>query len=444
LIEQLLAEFTAENADTFVAYRGGHRWVRTFEEVRLESAAGTKSRLKEKGVYLITGGLGGVGLVLARHLAHNRQAKLVLTGRTALPERQDWEQWLSSHANDDGVSRKIRGVQELEALGAQVLTLSADVSNLTQMKTVVESAIESFGALNGVIHAAGLTADDAFQPIQESTRQTCELHFQPKAHGLMVLDEALSGIQLDFCVLLSSLSSILGGLGFAAYAAANIFMDAYVDGRERRRTANWTSVNWDGWLIGEENQTNSELAELALLPDEGAEAFERLLSREPVNQIIVSTGDLQARINRWVRLESLREVAGAGEVEMSAAHARPDLGNTYVEPRNEAERVVAETWQKLLGIERVGVYDNFFELGGHSLLALQIVARLRDAFQVEVPVRDLFDAPTVALLAEKIEQARRLEERDVERIDEMLQLVEQLSEDEIEALLARQEIAGEE
>jgi acyl transferase domain-containing protein len=447
LIAQLLSEFTTANADKFVAYRGGHRWVQAFEEVRLEKEKGTKSRLRQNGVYLITGGLGGVGLVLAKHLARTRQAKLVLTGRTALPERQDWEQWLSVHTDeDDEVSRKIRGLQELEALGAEVLTLSADVSDLAQMKGVVRRTLERFGALNGVIHAAGLTADSAFQPLQEATPAECERHFQPKAHGLMVLDEALSDTSLDFCVLLSSISSILGGLGFAAYAAANIFMDAYATAREPRTHARWTSVNWDGWqLWEEEDQTNSELAELALLPDEGAEAFERILSREPVSQIVVSTGDLQGRINRWVKLESLKEAEDSRAVDeaATAAHARPDLGNTFVEPRNEAERVVADAWQRLLGIERVGVHDNFFELGGHSLLALQVVARLRDVFQVEVPVRDLFDAPTVAELAERIEPTRHKAAQEVKQIDEMLQLVEQMSEAEIEALLAKQELAEE-
>lgn len=436
VVEQLMTEFSAENSDKFVAYRGGHRWVQTFEKVRLERAVATKSLLRQNGVYLITGGLGGVGHVLASHLARTLKARLVLTGRTPLPDRLEWERWLADHDDEsDEVSRKIRDVQELEELGAEVLTVSADASNLAQMKTVINATLERFGALHGAIHAAGLTSEDAFQPIQEITRATAERHFQPKAHGLMILEEALSGIaRLDFCVLLSSLSSILGGLGFAAYAAANIFMDAYADGREGQ--TRWTSVNWDGWQLSEDVHTNSELAELALLPEEGAEAFERILAKEPVSQLIVSTGDLQARINRWVKLEAFTEVEDAERVAESVAHARPDLGNTYVEPRSEAERVVADTWQKLLGIERVGVYDNFFELGGHSLLALQIVARLRDAFQVEVPLRDLFDAPTIAELAEKVEQTRYVAEREVEQIDEMLYLVEQLSEDEIEVLLA--------
>jgi acyl transferase domain-containing protein len=439
VIEQLLTEFMAETSDTFVAYRGGHRWVQTFEEVRLENAAEKRTRLRKRGVYLITGGLGGVGQVLAGHLARSSRARLVLVGRTSLPDRRDWPEWLSAHDDEDEVSQKIRGVQELEEEGSEVLTLSADVSNLDEMKAVVQATLEKFGALNGVIHGAGLTADDSFQPIQESTRAACERHFQPKAHGLMVLDEALSDTPLDFCLLLSSLSSILGGLGFVAYAAANIFMDAYAGGRDSHGTVPWTSVNWDGWQLWEEDETNSELAELAMLPEEGAEAFARILSREPVSQIAVSTSDLQARINRWVKLESLKETEDALSGEVTTAHARPDLGNAYVAPHSETERAVADTWQKLLGIERVGVNDNFFELGGHSLLALQVVARLRDAFQVEIPLRDLFDAPTIAELAARVEQTRHVAEKEVWQIDEALQLVEQLSEAEIEALLAGHE-----
>lgn len=445
LINQLLTEFTAPTSDTIIAYRGSQRWAQTFEKVRMEGEAGNRTRLRERGVYLITGGLGGVGLILASHLARTLRARLVLVGRTPLPHRDTWADWLSAH--DDELSRKIRGVQKLEQEGAEVLTLSADVSNPTEMKEVVKAALERFGALHGLIHGAGLTAGDAFQPIQEITRADCERHFQPKAHGLFVIDEALAetATETDFRLSLSSLSSVLGGLGFVAYAAANIFMDAYADARNARGRAVWTSVNWDGWQLSEGEADGSELAALAMLPAEGAEAFERILSRDAVSQIVVSTGDLEARINRWIKLESLREMEDSPAGELAgAAHARPNLGTTYLAPRNEAERVVADIWQKLLGIEQVGVSDNFFELGGHSLLALQVVARLRDAFQVEIPVRDLFDSPTIGELAERVEQTRHSARRDVEQIDEMLQLVEQLSEDEIEALLAGQESIAEE
>ncbi|HUQ34164.1 MAG TPA: SDR family oxidoreductase [Pyrinomonadaceae bacterium] len=445
LIEQLLTEFMAETPETEIAYRLDQRWVRSFEPVRLEAAASNQRRLREGGVYLITGGLGGVGLILAGYLARAVKARLVLVGRTSLPPREDWAHWLSSHMDEDSVSRKITGVQELEAEGAEVLTLSADVSDREQMKEVIARTLERFGELNGVIHGAGLTTADAFQPIQDASRPACERHFQPKAYGAIVLDEVLSGVEPDFCLLLSSLSSVLGGLGFVAYAAANIFMDAYAESHSRGARPAWTSVNWDGWQLWEDDEEGADPAELIILPEEGAEAFERILSRGPVSRIVVSTGDLEAGINRWVRLESLRGGEDALSTDASdttaPTHARPSLSNTYLAPRNEVERVVAETWQQLLGIERVGVLDDFFELGGHSLLAIQVVARLREAFQVEVPVRDIFDASTVSALAEKIDGKRHAAEREIEQMDEMLKLIEGLQDTDVAKLLARPEEA---
>ena len=84
-------------------------------------------------------------------------------------------------------------------------------------------------------------------------------------------------------------------------------------------------------------------------------------------------------------------------------HPRPDLRTAFVEPRSELERTVAGIWQTLLGIQAIGRHDNFFELGGHSLLATQVVSRLRDALRVELPLRSLFEATTVAELAERLE-----------------------------------------
>jgi acyl transferase domain-containing protein len=118
LTNYLLAELTAQSSDSVIAYRGLHRWVQTFEPVRLNATReGTPKLLKEGGVYLITGGLGGIGLALAEYLAQTVQAKLILVSRSALPNRDEWEKWLVTHTEQDSVSRKIRKVQELEKLG---------------------------------------------------------------------------------------------------------------------------------------------------------------------------------------------------------------------------------------------------------------------------------------------------------------------------------------
>lgn len=438
-IDQLLMDLATQSSDRVIAYRGGHRWVQTFEPVRPERRDGPPARLREGGVYLITGGLGGVGLVLAECLAQTVRAKLILTGRTGLPAEEDWEQWLHAHDPQDEVSQKIRKVQALGKLGAEVLIVRADVAHLEQMQKVITLAYERFGTLHGVIHAAGILDEKAFREVGEITQTECERHFQPKVRGLPVLQQVLQDRPLDFCLLVSSLSSVLGGLGFVAYAAANLFMDTFAQKHNRAAATPWISVNWDGWQLGEEKERTTAwgatLREFAITPAEGVEAFQRVLSMGSVSQVIISTGDLSARIDQWMQLPSLQETSHLRASE-AASHARPALLAPYVAPRNEVERAVARIWQALFGIEQVGVEDNFFELGGHSLLAVQLLSRLRDTFHVKLAVSTLFDAPTVTELAQHIEKARRPADREAEKIAELLQLVEQLDEDEVKKLLA--------
>jgi acyl carrier protein len=198
------------------------------------------------------------------------------------------------------------------------------------------------------------------------------------------------------------------------------------------------------------------LAALALSPDEGADVFERLAGLPRLPHVVVSTGDLDARVRTWVGLGgmSLEKDArtagrsGQGRADESpdaptdsglAAHPRPDLDTAYVEPTTNGERVVAAAWQELLGIARVGRHDDFFALGGHSLLAIQLISRLREVCGVELSVHSLFDGPTVAELAVQVEAAQATATAAEEaQLAELLDLVEGLSEEEVEALLAEE------
>jgi acyl carrier protein len=107
----------------------------------------------------------------------------------------------------------------------------------------------------------------------------------------------------------------------------------------------------------------------------------------------------------------------------------------YVAPRTETECEVAALWSELLNVEQISIEDNFFELGGHSLLATKMIARLRDTMNVELPLRSFFEAPTVAALAAQIEAVRSAEPGELAQIAETLALMEQLSEEQIRALL---------
>jgi acyl carrier protein len=186
-------------------------------------------------------------------------------------------------------------------------------------------------------------------------------------------------------------------------------MDAFVHQRNQNNSCLWQSINWDGWKTKEEQQdANIEvnLPQFSMTLQEGIKAFESVLSMPAVPQIIVSTGELQVRIDQWIKLKSLRHAKSLSQKNLFSNHQRPNLNTVYVAHRNEVEQTVAQIWQTLLGVEQIGIYDNFFELGGHSLLGTQVISHLRKAFQIDLPLRSLFDEPTIAGISECIENIR--------------------------------------
>jgi len=401
---QLLAEFADPQLAPTVAHRGGQRWVQIFEPVRLEPSDATSVSLRWEGVYLITGGLGQVGLELAAELAVDAHARLVLVSRSEFPPEEEWDAWIADHEPGDTTSTKIVRLRALQDAGAELLVLAADVAAEGELASVVEQTYERFGALHGVVHAAGNVSTDGFFGIGEATAETCERQFRSKVHGLIALEHALRERTVDFVVLVSSVSSVLAGVGYVAYAGANAFMDVFAQRNSETTGIPWVSVNWDTWNFAEDAVPDPEA--LSIYPHEGRDAFSRILASAMVPQIVVSTGDLQRRREQWTSLAAPGEGGLAGADEFGQMYSRPDLATPYVAPRTALEKSIAQVWQRTLGVGGVGVVDNFFtDLGGSSLLATQLVARLRETLQVDIPLRHLFERPTVADLAEALEAA---------------------------------------
>ncbi|MFW6049751.1 MAG: type I polyketide synthase [Myxococcota bacterium] len=247
LAAQLEEELLAEPTDAVVAYRGVKRWVREHVRVPLDAAAEPVRRLRDRGVYLITGGFGGIGAVVAETLARRCRARLVLVGRRELPPRDRWDAWLREHGDADPTSRRIALVRELEALGAQVHAAAVDVTNLEQMRELVASVDERFGAVHGVVHAAGVI-DDA--PLSMKDLASVEDVFAPKVHGTLVLDRLFRGAALDFFLLFSSTSTITAPAGQVDYVAANAFLEAFADARSHATTVQWGMWSEVGMAAG--------------------------------------------------------------------------------------------------------------------------------------------------------------------------------------------------
>ena len=180
--------------------------------------------------------------------------------------------------------------------------------------------------------------------------------------------------------------------------------------RLRNRTSGfpWLSVNWDTWLRPEEEarlkQSGAAPSGYVMTAAEGIDALHRIFSADVGAQVVVSTGDLQSRLDQWIELRPIRSDRRPGQgVEMSAAAPRPNLRTSYEPPNGGLQRAVTEAFRQALGLERVGIHDNFFELGGHSLKALEIAARLQTELGTDVRVTMFYEAPTAALLAGAIE-----------------------------------------
>jgi acyl transferase domain-containing protein len=204
LSDCLIAELETPSSDPIIAYRGKYRWIRHYEPLPLTESGPTIRSLRHNGVYLITGGLGGVGLILAEYLARTVQARLILTRQSSFPSKDQWEQWLQTHGNEDEISRKIRRIQALERLGAEVLTISADVADEGKMRSLIAQIYEKYGQLNGVFHAAGVTSGSSvYRAVTEVGPVESESQFKPKVHGVYALEKVLKGRPVDFCLLFS-------------------------------------------------------------------------------------------------------------------------------------------------------------------------------------------------------------------------------------------------
>jgi NAD(P)-dependent dehydrogenase (short-subunit alcohol dehydrogenase family)/acyl carrier protein len=389
--------------------------------VRLDG--GQSSPFRENGAYLITGGTGGIGLALASHLARTVRARLALVSRRGLPEDSET-------------------VRELEAAGAEVLVLHADVADEEQMRRAVATVRERFGSLHGVFHVAGVPGAGL---IQLKSREAADAVLAPKVDGTRVLEAVLADDPPEILVLFSSITSLTGGLGQVDDCAANAYLDAVAEagaGSLPWVAIDWCEWQWDAW-------TEATLADPGLVAGlrqyreayglrfgEGMEALERVLS-SGLRRVVVLTRDLRAVL---AQQHSLPEVLGdldhLAEINRSrrATRPRPDLPVPY-----------AALWRELLGVEEIGIYDDFFQLGGHSLLGLQLLSRLQAAFGVEVPLRTLFDAPTLAELSVALHDLRSAQGAEAAAAPKiavvdpqsLLENLEELSDEEMTELLAR-------
>ncbi|HEV3456784.1 MAG TPA: SDR family NAD(P)-dependent oxidoreductase, partial [Thermoanaerobaculia bacterium] len=326
LLDLLLAELASPAAEA-VAYRGTDRWLQVFEPLPLPPPR-VPLPLREGGTYLITGGLGGVGLELAGFLVRQARVKLVLTGRSSVPERESWP---ALARGGDRMARLCRRLCELEAAGGKVYLAAADVADAAAMRRLLAEVRQRYGRIDGVIHAAGVPGGGL---MQLRTREQAAAVLAPKVFGTQVLAELLAEEPPDFLALCSSLNALAGGPGQFDYAAANAFLDAFAQAASGEMPV--VAINWDAWRgvgMSQAGRRQTEAGEpeaqdLHDLESMSLEPFAHPLLRER-GVAGDSTGVFVARLSpseTWVldehRLGGYPLVPGTAYLEMAGAAYR--------------------------------------------------------------------------------------------------------------------------
>ncbi|HET8840399.1 MAG TPA: SDR family NAD(P)-dependent oxidoreductase, partial [Ktedonobacteraceae bacterium] len=416
LLRLLSGELGARIQESVVALRGSSRWIQTFEAMELADEQSIPTVLRPGGVYLITGGLGGIGLIMASYLARVAHARLVLVGRSELPPRHEWSRILDEQGDSDGPGWRLRTLQKLEQQGAEVLTIKADVTDEDQMRGAIQQTLARFGTIHGVLHTAGLPGVGLMQVKQPASAAQV---LAPKVVGTRLLTRLIqehSQLTLDFLVLFSSITSVTGGPGQVDYCAANAYLDACAhqsyQGINTVVSVDWSEWQWNAWGAGlagydaESQQFFRTQREIfGISAEEGAESLMRILG-STVQRMVVSPQPFQALLDLSATLTASTVLQRTREQQQSRTrHPRPNLGSTYVPPGNDLERRIASIWEDLLGIDGVGINDNFFELGGNSLIGLDLVARLKKALQIEtLAAYAIYESPSIGALARAIAQ----------------------------------------
>lgn len=352
----------------FIALRGARRFQPAYKAVALP-ANPANHPLRPNGVYLITGGLGRMGLTIARALIERVGATVVLTSRTG------------AHAS--GPQQALQ-----EQFAEKVIVKAVDASDAVAMTDLIAQIRREHGALHGVFHAAG--SPGQWQSITDSGPTADETLLRAKLGGAEVLAQALKLVMPDFVVLMSSVAAELGGLGYARYAAANAALDALAHQQSLETATPWLSIGWDAWRHDASGDSDW------ISPEEGVEALWRVLAAMPCPRVLVSTTPLPLRVDRWVNQ--------MGQRQAPAAAIAGEPGTRVTDPTlTPTQRAVTEIWQALLGYASIGLDDDYFELGGDSMLAIRIVESMQIQFQRPIAMTALLEHPSVRQMARALD-----------------------------------------
>lgn len=405
LVRELVSE--AVGQEDQIAYRGNRRYLLRLNLAARISDVSLPLRCREDGAYLITGAFGSLGQEAARLLVRRGARRLLLLGRSPLPERQEWKRYMGTDGN---LLDRIAFVQELEAAGAHVTTICLDIADQEALNGFLKAYDECGGLpIRGVVHSAGVVKD---MWLQQMTADKFDEAFEPKVRGAWNLHQATLGQPLEFFVLFSSIASLLPPAGQSNYAAGNAFMDALANYRIQQGLPA-LSINWGPWTIGMIEKLNlaSHFRDNGIdciRRGEGMRLLEHLMGQHTA-QVAVLSADWQSVRMFYPGLPLLNlldQKTYANQNRQEGKMSWPD-GEL---PINPAERRKALVEQFTMIIAELLYYEkdsldtskSLPEIGLDSMMAVKLRNRVHNQFGIAPMVGDLLSGNSISVLGENL------------------------------------------
>ncbi|WGG52462.1 type I polyketide synthase [Rugamonas sp. DEMB1] len=411
----LALEFSSNVPERLVIYRNNSRYIEQFEYIDVESSKFTDVKIRQGGVYLITGGTGAIGLEVARMLSSHANVKIILTSRSGLPERAAWDDIPETSKK---LRNSIKTIKEIEAGGSSITVFPVDAGDYEQMKACIEKIVSTSGEISGVIHAAGNAGKNVI-----SMRETKDFEevIRPKIHGTYFLRELTKGMKLDFMAFFSSVASIYPSAGQGDYAAANTYMDSFCDMGNSEET-HMVAMQWTAWRdigMAVDFDTNLDTTFKAIPTEAGIHCLYQGLRHVPSrtfvgeinygNEIVVWLDKMGIQLSRDIlekiaaSQEENEQSVSRGGVANEESSGDPVLTGRESGSYSDTERAVARVWADSLGYDTFDINAAFNDLGGESITALTILRNLFEQMGVVLDVSMMKVYPTISSISSYID-----------------------------------------
>ncbi|MGB7605372.1 MAG: type I polyketide synthase [Lutisporaceae bacterium] len=413
-LKSIFPEFLSNRPSYGIAYRNGKRYEPCLITRNISEGKDKEMKLREEGVYIITGGMGGIGIEIAKHLSSKSKINLALVNRSKMPDAVEWEDILRN-SKDKKLCNRIKAVKEVQNNGSNVNCYSLDISNEKEVQQLIARLKADFGKINGVIHGAGIAGDGFLIQKDESIFKQV---IAPKINGTWLLNEATREEELEFFIVFSSTATLVPSAGQGDYTAANSYLDAFAEYRniEGKKTL---SINWPAWnetgMAFEHGKVDTNMLFKAISTKDALDIFDSLICSKAtrayvgeLNYKAVSSlkGEIPILISESIKKEIEKYASFNLQEKTNTDKYNKDIIIKGIEKDklSVTQDKIARIWAQVFDVNEIDIYNDFFDMGGDSILAAQLIKDIDKSYPDTIGISDIFSSPSVIEISYLIDE----------------------------------------